>query len=288
MSERRQQQLRHDRLRTKAISVYLDDHRAELHGTLKMVASMDSNEKRKALEQAARKRFREEPVGVQEHYLKAVEAKAKAKGTKQVPSSGVHDGPQSSSPVECQQTPEVKRRRRSSAVQRLRGSGEKINSKTDMMSSAVQRLRGSGEKINSKTDMMPPKAITRSQPKVPVDKDGKARAALHQVLLHCKGTLQEIYGDAGAFGTLSSGLRLLDAVPVATWTGDDFAKAAAVLGVAAKLTQTPMEGKNHVRTLWTKIAGKHRERQVRNLELKVLTAWARDSLESDYLPPVVE
>ena len=265
MSERRQQQLRHDRLRTTAISVYLADHRAELHGTLKMVASMDSNEKRKALEQAARKRFREEPVGVQEHYLKAAEAKAK--GTKQVPSSGVHDGPQSSSAVECQQTPEVKRRRRSSAV---------------------QRLRGSGEKIISKTDMMPPKAITRSQPKVPVEKDGKARAALHQVFLHCKGTLQEIYGDAGAFETLSSGLRLLDAVPVATWTGDDFAKAAAVLGVAAKLTQTPMEGKNHVRTLWTKIAGKHRERQVRNLELKVITAWARDSPESDYLPPVVE
>ena len=49
-----------------------------------------------------------------------------------------------------------------------------------------------------------------------------------------------------------------------------------------------MGGKNHVRTLWTKIAGKHRERQVRNLELKVITAWARDSPESDYLPPVVE
>ena len=64
-------------------------------------------------------------------------------------------------------------------------------------------------------------------------------------------------------------------------------KAAAILGLAGKLAQIP-EDKNHVRMLWAKIAGKRRERLVRDLELKVFMAWSRDSLESDYMPKVVQ
>ena len=46
--------------------------------------------------------------------------------------------------------------------------------------------------------------------------------------------------------------------------------------------------KNHVRMLWAKIAGKRHERLVRDLEQKVFMAWSRDSLESDYVPKVVQ
>ena len=106
-------------------------------------------------------------------------------------------------------------------------------------------------------------------------------------LVDCAGCLREIYGDAGGFETLAGGLRILDKVSVATCKGDDTAKAAAILGLAGKLTQTP-ENKNHVRTLWAKIAGKRRERLVRDLEQKVFMAWSRDSLESDYVPKVVQ
>ncbi len=74
---------------------------------------------------------------------------------------------------------------------------------------------------------------------------------------------------------------------MATWEGDDAVKVAAILGLAAKLTQT-LEDTDHVHTLWAKIAGKRRERLVRDLEKKVFMAWARDSLESDYVPKVVQ
>ena len=116
---------------------------------------------------------------------------------------------------------------------------------------------------------------------------GSGEKRLRGRLVDCAGCLREIYGDAGGFETLAGGLRILDKVSVATCKGDDTAKAAAILGLAGKLTQTP-ENKNHVRTLWAKIAGKRRERLVRDLEQKVFMAWSRDSLESDYVPKVVQ
>ena len=196
----RRLQLQRDRLRTKAISLFLADHRESLLCKLKKAGSRNYNSKRKALEHVARKNFSEEKDSVRRHYMNL--AGATGEGKKE--GSG--------------------------------GSGEK-------------RLRGR--------------------------------------LVDCAGFLREIYGDAGGFETLAGGLRILDKVSVATCKGDDTAKAAAILGLAGKLTQTP-ENKNHVRTLWAKIAGKRRERLVRDLEQKVFMAWSRDSLESDYVPKVVQ
>ena len=196
----RRLQLQRDRLRTKAISLFLADHRESLLCKLKKAGSRNYNSKRKALEHVARKNFNEEKDSVRRHYMNL--AGATGEGKKE--GSG--------------------------------GSGEK-------------RLRGR--------------------------------------LVDCAGCLREIYGDAGGFETLAGGLRILDKVSVATCKGDDTAKAAAILGLAGKLTQTP-ENKNHVRTLWAKIAGKCRERLVRDLEQKVFMAWSRDSLESDYVPKVVQ
>ena len=204
----RRLQLQRDRLRTKAISLFLADHREALLCKLseprrritEKAGSRNYNSKRKALEHVARKKFSEEKDSVRRHYMNL--AGATGEGKKE--GSG--------------------------------GSGEK-------------RLRGR--------------------------------------LLDCAGCLREIYGDAGGFETLAGGLRILDKVSVATCKGDDTAKAAAILGLAGKLTQTP-ENKNHVRTLWAKIAGKRRERLVRDLEQKVFMAWSRDSLESDYVPKVVQ
>ena len=166
----------------------------------------------------------------------------------------VHDGPQSSSAEMSLQTPVAKRRREFWEIQRLTPP----NIAADSV--AVDSGRDSG-------------------------KDGVSKAALRGRLVDCAGCLREIYGDAGGFETLAGGLRILDKVSVATCKGDDTAKAAAILGLAGKLTQTP-ENKNHVRTLWAKIAGKRRERLVRDLEQKVFMAWSRDSLESDYVPKV--
>ena len=63
-------------------------------------------------------------------------------------------------------------------------------------------------------------------------------------------------------------------------------RVAAILGLAAKLSQTPKDT-DHVHTLWAKIAGKQCERLVRDFEKKVFMAWARDSLELAYVPKVV-
>lgn len=271
MSDTRRQQLQRDRLRTKAISLFLADHREALLRKLKHAGPMDYNFKRKALEHVARKKFNEATDSVQRHYMNI--AGATGEGTKegsggsgeagcetqvaeQVQRTDVHDGPQSSPAEMSQQAPDAKRRRKSLEIQRLAPPNMAVDSV------AVDSGRDSG-------------------------KDGVSQAALRGRLVNCADCLREIYGDAGGFETLAGGLRILDKVSVATWKGDDTVKVAAILGLAAKLTQTP-EDTNHVRTLWAKIAGKHRERPVRDLEKKVFMAWARDSLESDYVPKVVQ
>ena len=166
----------------------------------------------------------------------------------------VHDGPQSSSAEMSLQTPVAKRRREFWEIQRL----------------TPPNIAADSVAVDSGRDSR---------------KDGVSKAALRGRLVNCAGCLQKIYGEAGSFETLACGLRILDKVSVATWKGDDTVKAAAILGLAGKLTQTP-EDKNHVRTLWAKIAGKRRERLVHDLEQKVFMAWSRDSLESDYMSKV--
>lgn len=260
----------HDRLRTKAVSLYLAEHRQSLLSKLKNVGSMTCNLKRKALEHEARKKFKEETDSVQRHYMNIAGAKGQGakqgsggsgegrcepKAAEQVQSTNVHDGPQSSSAEMSQQTPVAKRRRKS----------------PEALAVGLQRLS-------------PPKRAVDS-----VAVDSGRDSALRGRLVNCTGCLRDIYGDAGGFETLAGGLRILDKVSLATWNGDDTVKAAAILGLAAKLTQTPLKGHtNHVHTLWAKIAGKRRERPVRDLEKKVFMAWARDSLESDYVPKVVQ
>ena len=271
MSDTRRQQLQRDRLRTKAISLFLADHREAVLCKLKNVGSMDYNSKRKALEHVARNKFNEETDSVRRHYMNLAgstgEGKKEGSGgsgekrcetqvAEQDQRTDVHDGPQSSSAEMSLQTPVAKRRREFWEIQRLTPP----NIAADSV--AVDSGRDSG-------------------------KDGVSKAALRGRLVDCAGCLQKIYGEAGSFETLACGLRILDKVSVATGKGDDTVKAAAILGLAGKLTQTP-EDKNHVRTLWAKIAGKRRERLVHDLEQKVFMAWSRDSLESDYVPKVVQ
>lgn len=273
MSDTRRRQLQHDRLRTKAISLFLADHREALLCNLKEVGRMDSNSKRKALEHVARKKFKEETDRVRSHYMNLAGATGEGQGSggsggegkkqgsggsgeeaEEVQRTDAPDGPQSSSAEMSQQTPVAKRQRKAPEIQRLTPPSLAAGSV------AVDSGRDSG-------------------------KDGVSQAALRGRLVDCAGCLREIYGDAGGFEALAGGLRILDKVSVATWKGDDIVKVAAILGLAAKMTQT--QDKNHVRTLWAKIAGKGRERPVRDLEQKVFMAWSRDSLESDYMPKVV-
>ncbi len=72
--------MRHDRLRTKAISLFLADHREALLRNLRKVGSMGSNVKRKALEAEARKKFKEATDSVRDHYMNIAGAKAQDTG----------------------------------------------------------------------------------------------------------------------------------------------------------------------------------------------------------------
>ena len=79
MSDTRRQQLQRDRLRTKAISLFLADHREAVLCKLKNVGSMDYNSKRKALEHEARKKFNEETDSVRRHYMNLAGATGEGK-----------------------------------------------------------------------------------------------------------------------------------------------------------------------------------------------------------------
>ncbi len=80
MSDARRLQLRRDRLRTKAISLFLADHREALLRNLRKAGSMGSNVKRKALEAEARKKFKEATDSVRDHYMNIAGAKAQDTG----------------------------------------------------------------------------------------------------------------------------------------------------------------------------------------------------------------
>ena len=205
-----------DRLRTRAISLFLVDHREELLCKLDRPGLMDRFTRRNALMRVARKKFKEVTDSWQSHYTNLASAlvgKKKGSGAsgekgKKECSSGsgekrcetqvaeqdqrteVHDGPQSSSAEMSLQTPVAKRRRReSSEIQRL--------TLPNMWRSTLGETR---EKTVS--------------PSV-------SKAALRRELVDCAGCSRKIYGEAGSYETLAGGLCILDKVSVATWTGDD-------------------------------------------------------------------
>ncbi len=267
MSDAQRLQLQHDRLRTKAISLFLADHREALLRNLRKVRSMDHNTKRRALVAEARKKFKEEADSVRNRYMILASAKVQDGGqdakqaTKQGHSIDPHLGPKSSSSEMHTQTP-VKRQKVAEAL------------------AVAPRNKG----LSTITTEVDPAKVDSGKD---FGRNGVRTAALRGRLVDCADCLREIYGDAGGFETVAGGLRILEKVSVATWKGDDTVKVAAILGLAAKLTQT-LEDTDRVRTLWAAIAGKRREHLVRDLEQKVFLVWARDSLESDYVPKVVQ
>ena len=69
LTQRRIAQLKADRDRTRAISMYLKDHRARLESQLCQRARVNKNTRRSELVRLARVAFHQEPQSVQTHYL---------------------------------------------------------------------------------------------------------------------------------------------------------------------------------------------------------------------------
>ena len=95
--------------------------------------------------------------------------------------------------------------------------------------------------------------------------------------------LRELYGDAGCMEVLAASLRILDVAEesLMCMSGAVVVKLAAVLGVAAKLSQTSAIDQ-HIVKLWARIAKtKLAEKQIRDMENKVISMWVKPCLGSD-------
>ena len=166
--------MRHDRLRSTAISLFLADHREALLRNLRNVESMHYNVRRKALDTEARKKFKEETNSVRDHYMNIAkqgssgfgERRCETQAAKQVHSTDPHHGPQSSSSEMPKQTP-VKRQKVAEALAVAPRNQRLSPLRTEVDSVNVD----SGKEFR---------------------KNGVRRAALRGRLVNCSGCLREI------------------------------------------------------------------------------------------------
>lgn len=117
----------------------------------------------------------------------------------------------------------------------------------------------------------------------PVKQNAPDKSVLRDRLMEvAPQPLRELYGDAGCMEVLAATLRILDVADESLMclSGAVAVKLAAVLGVAAKLSQSS-DDHRHIVKLWAKIAGKPAERQIRDMETKVISMWVKPCLGSD-------
>ena len=273
-----------DRLRRQAISKYIADHRADLLRKLRPAQLKDRNTKRRELERVGRIHFNREPPDTQGQYLPRRAEKTPAPG---VPES------QSLRPSSDPEQPRPKKDGVVQAAASPRSSGVSESRPRKQQGAVVQAASSSTAAECPPTIYVTPKRglektqAAASSPKrlrtsETVDshwEPGRASSALHDQLVRCTKILRAIYGDATTFAILADGMRMLDHVNMQSKAFRSFrvgVKAAAVVGVAAKKVHSGAEvAENHVITLWTKIAGKTSEPQVRQVEKMFLVQWAR-------------
>ena len=104
-------------------------------------------------------------------------------------------------------------------------------------------------------------------------RDGLVRAVPH---------VRVLYGDAGAAEVLAQGLRILSAMgkQFLSWPVLAKAKAAIIVGISVKMTQTERAGA--VLKLWVQIAGKDSLYKVREWEPRAVNLLASKSLGTEY------
>ena len=272
-----------DRLRRQAISAYIADHRADLLRKLRPAQLKDRNIKRRELERVGRIHFNREPPDTQGQYLPRRAEKTPAPG---VPES------QSLRPSSDPEQPRPKKDGVVQAAASPRSSGVSESRPRKRQGAVVQAASSSTAAACPTTYVTPKRGLEKTQAAASSPKrlrtsetvdshwePGRASSALHDQLVRCTKILRAIYGDATTFAILADGMRMLDHVNMqskAFWSFRVGVKAAAVVGVAAKKVHSGAEvAENHVITLWTKIAGKASEPQVRQVEKMFLVQWAR-------------
>ena len=117
----------------------------------------------------------------------------------------------------------------------------------------------------------------------PSKKAAAVKSALRDSLIDkASQPLRESYGDAGCMEVLAASFRILDVGEsgLMSLRGSLAVKLAALLGVAAKLTQAS-DDRQHIVKLWASIAGEASEQHVRNMETKVISLWVKPCLGSD-------
>ena len=254
VSSTRQQSLLRDRLRTKAISLYLADCRQEVAASLSHTSWKTPNMKRKALEAEARRRFKLLSQDEQAKYTDTASGKTDDATSKESPVSAGSSGSGVSGgrPIPPAPSTPPKHVREASPARPTKRCKPMPNppAQTPPIGASLESVWSLG------------------------------RSQLHDRLMHTASHLRKLYGDAGALETLAASIRILCAVDFCAWTDSASVKVAVVVGMAAKLTQA-CDDANHVLKLWAAVAGNRQEKRIRALEHRVLAAWARQGLVSD-------
>ena len=315
MSSSRQHTLMLDRRRTRAVSVYLADHRDILLNMLPKKMKTDKNTKRKELERIARKHFRQASEGEQQTcYARVGTVRASGKfrgsGEQLVESRSGGEGEQL---VESRSADEAAGGVRASG--KFRGSGEQLVESREpsieqplveprsIVEEQLVEFRGSVACRSARDGKAgspprtpaggitssalhaafghptPRKAGRRSFQSAPapwsMSESAGPSCGLRDSLMRENQHLRAFFGDAGALETMACAIRILDVVDMKQWKNRRAVKLAVVVGMAAKLSATPSD-EQHVRKLWAKFAGDSSLlHEVRKLEKEVVMAWAK-------------
>ena len=284
VSSTRQQQLLQDRLRTKAISKYIQEHREELLKSMSAKLFANANQKRRELERVGREWFRREPLDTQGRFITMASASTEPSAAADNQQLVLQRIPSPTPPQQLvlQRIPSPA----PPAAQKKTSPTPPAAPKKTSVSSGVDEAPGHEALVHVGGESAGKAAALRTS--VTVDSEwvpGHCATPLHDRWVGCAKILRAAYGDATSFEVLAAGIRILDIVD---WQSVEFrgcgesdnVKLAAVAEMAAKQKVSRASVKdNHVIALWTKIAGKSSERQVRAVEKRLLLKWARYDLE---------
>ena len=266
LSSSRQQQLRRDCLRTRAVSIYLADHRECLTKALPRKFLRDKNQKRRELERLAREAFKKLTKTEQETYVSRAETASGGAGKRCGDQSG--DACRSSGDEAV-----------GAYSSEGRGAGAKPPTPRTPAASAALRTTPPAQD-GTPLKRQRPASLAQQEGSTLSGLDqhwGAGSSTLHGALLRQGHAVRQVCGsEAGALETLASGIRILDAIDLGRWSNRVAVKVAVVAGMAAKLSQ-PLPS-DELRKLWAKIAGKASEVEIRQLEREVLAIWARKGL----------
>ena len=315
LSSTRQQTRLFDRLRSRAVSLFLAEFRDVFLAQVPDKQRHDKEKKRKALEKVARLEFSRESEIVRQIWINKAKQLHESSVTLV---AGQDAGSRSSGDASLSSVVPVESRSSASSVVpvEVRSSGDAFRS-----SQVRAEYRNSGDCLQSSgvlataadESVLPLPSGTQTEPTTPPPRseqlkkrkaDGEAHEAatfvvrgldahwsdgpseLSSKFVRQSKHLRKLYGDAGALETLVAGVRISEAVDMKDWPDRLVVKVAVVAGMAAKLTQPPAD-EEHVRILWAKIAGTSSEPEIRKLEKKVLSIWARRGLTFNEPPPAM-